>query len=170
MYDKLESYADGRHFHRGEPQLASCIRELLEHALACPYKNQTQNIPVLHWDINRQIENIPTASQNNYEQIETITASPENNYYEQIETVPPVTENILEEIENVPVPVESNNGQIENVPPYDATKHHLGTLCPSKDEWGRTGQSLRNADNQCLACKARAKREKRKAKRQQVSA
>lgn len=52
------------------------------------------------------------------------------------------------------------------VPPYDASKYHLGKLCPSQDAWGTTGQSLRNADNQCLACKARAKRGKRAQQRQ----
>ena len=52
-----------------------------------------------------------------------------------------------------------------SVPPYDPAKHHLGKLCPNSHEWGSTGQSLRNDDNQCLQCKAQAKREKRKAKR-----
>lgn len=54
----------------------------------------------------------------------------------------------------------------ESIPPYDRAKHHLGKLCPGKHEWGTTGQSLRNTDNQCLTCKAQAKREKRQAKRQ----
>lgn len=54
----------------------------------------------------------------------------------------------------------------EDIPPYDPTKHHLGKLCPCQHEWGTTGQSLRNADNQCLQCKAQAKREKRKTKRE----
>ena len=53
----------------------------------------------------------------------------------------------------------------EDIPPYDRAKHHLGLLCPAKDEWGTTGQSLRNTSNQCLACKARAKREKDAKKR-----
>ena len=51
------------------------------------------------------------------------------------------------------------------VPPYDLAKHHLGTLCHNKHEWGSAGQSLRNADNQCLECKAQAKRDKRQATR-----
>jgi len=171
-YAKLEAYADGRHYHRGEPQLAVCMRELLVHALACPYKNQTQNIPILHGDSNRPIENVLAVAKNIYEQIETITAAPENNYYEQIQTVPMVTENIYEQIENIPTTEENISEQIEivtdqsdTVPGYDTTKHHLGKLCPNKHTWGSTGQSLRNADNQCLECKALAKREKRKAKR-----
>jgi hypothetical protein len=170
-YDKLESYADGRHFHRGEPQLASCMRELLEHALACPYKNQTQNIPVLHGNINRPIENIPPAPQNNYEQIETITAVPENNYYEQIESVPLVTENISRQIENVPVVAENNNGQIETVPPYDtATRRLSDKLCPRGHDYRGTGKSLLSRrNNGCLECEREKSREKREAKRQALA-
>jgi len=69
-------------------------------------------------------------------------------------------------------PVESQRPP-EQAPAFDPEKHHLGTLCPSKDEWGSTGQSLRNASNQCLACKARAKREKdarKRAERQALEA
>src|SRR5262249_5849024 len=40
LYDRLDAYAAGRHFTRGTTQLADCVRELLEHALACPYKRQ----------------------------------------------------------------------------------------------------------------------------------
>lgn len=61
-----------------------------------------------------------------------------------------------------PLPVEDSP---PTIPPYDTAKHHLGKLCPYKDEWGTTGQSLRNADNQCLACKARAKAAKDARKR-----
>jgi hypothetical protein len=46
------------------------------------------------------------------------------------------------------------------IPPYDRTRHHLDSLCKRGHEWGSSGQSLRNADNQCLECKAQAKREK----------
>src|SRR6267143_2991887 len=46
LYRQLEAYAEGRHFHRGTPVLASCVRELLGRALACPYKQQTENVPV----------------------------------------------------------------------------------------------------------------------------
>jgi hypothetical protein len=42
LYAQLEAYAAGRHFHQGDPQLSSCVRELLEHALACPQKHQTR--------------------------------------------------------------------------------------------------------------------------------
>src|SRR5262245_3310646 len=46
LYDRLDAYAAGRHFTRGTTQLADCVRELLEHALACPYKRQIKNIPM----------------------------------------------------------------------------------------------------------------------------
>jgi len=168
-YAKLEAYADGRHYHRGEPQLAVCIRELLVHALACPYKNQTQNIPVLHGEGNRQIENVLAVAQNTYEQIETITAAPENNYYEQIQTVPMPSENISKQIETFHTPVENISRQIEivpdqsdTVPAYDTSKFYLGTLCPKGHNFGGTGQSLRRQHNMsCRECENESKREKR---------
>ena len=45
----------------------------------------------------------------------------------------------------------------ESIPPYDRAKHHLGKLCHHKHEWGTSGKTLRNIDNQCLKCKAEAK-------------
>jgi hypothetical protein len=173
VYDKLEAYADGRHYHRGEPQLAVCMRELLMHALACPYKQQTQNIPVLHGDNNRQIETVLSVSQDNYEQIETITAVPENNYYEQTQIVPSVSENIYEQIETVHTPAENISRQIEivtdqsdTVPAYDTTRYYLGKLCPKGHDFGGTGLSLLRKHNQrCRECENEGRREKRKAKR-----
>lgn len=44
LYTRLEAFAEGRSYSRGTPQLAGCVRALLEHALACPYKRQTQSI------------------------------------------------------------------------------------------------------------------------------
>ena len=51
------------------------------------------------------------------------------------------------------------------VPAFDTTKHHLATLCKRRHAWGATGQSLRNEDDQCLACRAEAKAAKDAAKR-----
>jgi hypothetical protein len=151
-FDKLESYADGRHYQRGAPQLASCVRELLEHALACPYKYQTKNIPSQEVGYTRQTEKatlVPTR------------------HSEQIETVPLVTENISRQIENRPVPDENNSGQRENVPPYDTTRYRLRPLCRGKHEWGNTGQSLvRTTKGDCGACAAEQKRNRRQATRQ----
>ena len=177
-YARLEAYADGRHYHRGEPQLSACVRELLEHALACPYKNQTQNIPVLHGDNNRPIENVLAVAQNISEQIETITAAPENNYYEQIQTISLVTENISEQIEKVPTPAENVSRQTEivtdqsdTVPAYDTTRYYLGKLCPRGHDLNGTGQSLLRTHNQrCRECENESRREKRQVKRQAASA
>lgn len=41
LYARLEAYAEGRSFARGgTPQFAACVREALEHYLACPQKRQ----------------------------------------------------------------------------------------------------------------------------------
>jgi hypothetical protein len=192
VYAKLEAYADGRHYHRGEPQLAVCMRELLMHALACPYKQQTHNIPVLHGNNYGQIETVHGSIENNYgqietvhgviennyEQIETITAGPENNYYEQTQIVPSVSENNYEQIETIPTPAENISRQIEivpdqsdTVPAHDTTKFYLGKLCPKRHEWGDTGMSLLRKHNQrCRECENEGRRERRQAKRQEVSA
>ena len=53
-------------------------------------------------------------------------------------------------------------GTRENIPPYDPAKRTLGKLCPSKHEWGTTGQTLLRKHNQtCPVCEAEKKREKR---------
>lgn len=52
-----------------------------------------------------------------------------------------------------------------SVPPFDRAKHHLGKLCKRGHEWGDSGQTLKNADNQCLECRALAKRDKDARKR-----
>jgi hypothetical protein len=166
-YARLEAYADGRHYHRGEPQLSACVRELLEHALACPYKNQTQNIPVMHGDNNRPIENVLAVAQNISERIETITAAPENNYYEQIQTIPLVIENISEQIETVPLPAENIYRQTEivpdqsdTVPAYDTSRYSLGDLCGQSHDYHDTGQSLRDKKGECLECKRKSTKER----------
>ena len=43
LYVRLEAYADGRSVVRGgSPQLPACVREAIDHYLACPQKRQTQ--------------------------------------------------------------------------------------------------------------------------------
>jgi hypothetical protein len=173
VYDKLNTYADGRHYHRGDPELAACVRELLAHALACPYKNQTENIPPLPRDSNRQIETVPLAPENSSEQIETITASPENNYYEQTQTVPLVTETSYGQIETVPTPAENSSRQTaivpdqrDTVPDYDSSKFYLGKLCPRGHDYHGTGQSLLRKHNQhCRECENESRREGRARKK-----
>ena len=161
VYEKLHTYAEGRHYHKGDPELAACVRELLVHALACPYKNQIENIPMPSRDSNRQTE--------------TITAVPENNYYEQIQTVPLMTENSFTQIETVPTSAENLSRQREivpdqsdTVPAYDTSRFVLGKLCRRGHAWGNTGQSLlRKRQQDCPQCEAERKREKRQQTRQQ---
>ena len=63
-----------------------------------------------------------------------------------------------------PLAVEDTRG---SVPPYDPAKYRLGKLCPHKHEWGTSGKTLRNIDNQCLKCKAdRQKRQRTPGRRQ----
>jgi hypothetical protein len=57
LYDRLEAFAAGRHFHRDSPQLARCIREALEEYLERHTKRQTENITTPRFDINRQTVN-----------------------------------------------------------------------------------------------------------------
>jgi len=45
LYDRLEAFAAGRHFHRGSPQLARCVREALAEYLARHTNRQTENTP-----------------------------------------------------------------------------------------------------------------------------
>jgi hypothetical protein len=43
LYERLEAYAEGRTFVRGgTPMFAACVREAIEHYLACPQKRQTR--------------------------------------------------------------------------------------------------------------------------------
>ena len=66
LYDRLEAFAAGRHFHRGSPQLARCVREALEEYLERHSKRQTENIPLPGVDNNRQtINDAATAVDNN---------------------------------------------------------------------------------------------------------
>ena len=50
LYTRLEAFAEGRSYTRGTPELARCVRDALEHYLACPYKRQTGNIPLPRLD------------------------------------------------------------------------------------------------------------------------
>lgn len=75
-----------------------------------------------------------------------------------MDTMPAVQATVLQAAQNPAL------ARVE-IPTFDPTKHHLGKLCKRGHEWGNTGQSLKNADNQCLECRALAKREKDARKR-----
>ena len=42
LYVQLESFAKGRHDPGSIRPLSACVRELLDHALACPQRRQTE--------------------------------------------------------------------------------------------------------------------------------
>ena len=56
--------------------------------------------------------------------------------------------------------------------PFDTTRFRLGKLCPRAHDYHGSGQSLRkkNKSGTCCACDVEQKRERRQAKRQEVSA
>ena len=42
LYAPLESFAEGRYYTGSIPPLSACVRELLDHALACPQRRQAE--------------------------------------------------------------------------------------------------------------------------------
>ncbi len=54
LYARLEAFAAGRHFYRGSPQLARCVREALAEYLDRHSKRQTENMPLPSVDQQRQ--------------------------------------------------------------------------------------------------------------------
>ena len=159
LYERLDAYAEGRHFHRGTPALAGCVRELLEHALACPYKQQTGNVPLPLGDTSKQIVNVPAMAEDNKEPIKNVQE--------------PLGDEIWQ-IENAPAMTRDNNGQIQ-IPQYDTSKYILGELCGKRHGYQGTGQSLRQrgGKHECVECKntrSRAYKERqRQAKPQATS-
>jgi hypothetical protein len=101
-----------------------------------------------------------------------IKAAPGVDAYGQTEVVPAhtpgadcegITEVIQRQTEVIPP---------EPVPSFDPVKYRLGKLCPRGHDYQGTGQSLRKNTKAggCLACDAEQARERRQAKRQEVSA
>ena len=80
-----------------------------------------------------------------------------------VDTIPSIQVNALQTAQNPAL------ASVER-PTFAPTRHHLGPLCKRGHAWGSTGQSLRNADNQCLVCRAQAKREKDAAKKAEQEA
>src|SRR5262249_47324807 len=150
-------------FHRGNPQLAQCVREAIEEYLHRRHNGQTENCPLPIDDNNGQTEKTydnrlpengtPEREGKPIEDIRQTRNVP-------VSPVPPpgphgdnisLPENILEE----PVAaMGDNNGQTENsMPAYDTSKYMLGKLCPRRHEHGPTGQSLLRITNRhCILC------------------
>lgn len=45
LYARLEAFAETAPGPRGPSQLAACVRDAIEHLLACPYIRQTATVP-----------------------------------------------------------------------------------------------------------------------------
>ena len=139
LYEALEALAGQEHYTREEPDMARCVREALEHYLACPHRRQTKNVPHVSLADNRQTRNTP----------ETLG-------------------DIRWQTENVPEPLGDNKRQTEkSTPVYDNTKYVLGKLCPRGHDYQGTGQSLlRRVNLGCLECDKEKARERRQQKLQ----
>lgn len=158
---RLALFAEGRSFTRGTPQLAGCVREALEHYLACPHKRQTGNIPVSDNDVNGQTSIVPA-----------LPVEPRESQRERISL--PIHEQ--REPDAVSVPARGEPGedtrQTENSPPaYDASTYMLYRLCPQGHAYGETGQSLVRRDSLlCVVCEElRMLKAKAKAKAQRMT-
>jgi hypothetical protein len=88
-----------------------------------------------------------------------------------MDTMPPMPATVLQAAQN-PALVEDMRGPSADVSAYDTTRYRLGKLCPRNHDYHGTGQSLRmnNKSGGCRACDVEQKRERRQAKRQEVSA
>ncbi len=101
LYTRLELFAEGRSYTRGTPELSGCVRDLLEHALACPYKRQTQSIPLPSGDNNGQTENIPELSRDEIQQT-IIYPEQGRDKKQQTENIPRSHGDILQQTQSVP--------------------------------------------------------------------
>jgi hypothetical protein len=76
LYDRLDTYAAGRSFTRGTPQLAVCVREALE--LYLDTRRQTKSIPMPSSESNGQPESEPAPTRDEMQQTETISPAHED--------------------------------------------------------------------------------------------
>lgn len=75
LFNRLKAYAEGRAYTRGAPQLARCVREAIEHYLACPHKRQTRTIAQMLVYDNGQTENETSALEDTNRQTENETSA-----------------------------------------------------------------------------------------------
>jgi hypothetical protein len=157
LYASLETFAETYKYHRGDPPLSVCVREMVAFCLAHP-------------GIFRQTINVPRHGESFWQT--------ESTYYRQTENAPIPPESIGEskrQTENVPtLPLDHGepSRQTENVPPFDTTKFYLGKLCNRHHDYQHTGQSLRylpsTTRGNCRDCTVEQSREHRqKAARQE---
>lgn len=158
LYARLDSYAAGRSFHRGQPELAICVREALEAYLTKHTSRQTESIPAL--PANRK-------------------SQPESDTHRQPESDPAPTRDVIRQPESVPIAAETSLRQTQSTSPmvlaatdrdtrplgvsaalpqlpvldYDAARYTLGPLCVNGHDYEGIGQSLRRlASKECAQC------------------
>jgi hypothetical protein len=168
LYTRLEAFAAGRHFHRGSPQLAGCVRDALEEYLTRHTRRQTENVPMAHVDIMRQTTNgtqvpdvVVSEAKEDTRQTRN-TPGAQDVISRQTENQPPL-ERAADDLEAMPIP------PVDRTPPpacdYDATRYVLGKLCPRGHAYGETGQSLlQQSNHKCLVCHREQGRARRLAK------
>jgi len=115
LYGRLEAFAEGRGYTRGTPELSGCVRALLEHALVCPYKRQTHNIPSTAQDMIGQTESIPGADEDTIQQTTSITGT-EQDTSRQTSTIPPLDVETHRQTTTLPVPGEKIIRQTKKSP------------------------------------------------------
>ena len=90
LFDRLEAYAEGRHFTRGTPQLAGAVRDALEHFLTCPYSWQTETVPVSLEPLSQPTETVLALAENIMERIIKVAAPSEVDTLEDMPLYPDV--------------------------------------------------------------------------------
>lgn len=155
LYARLEAFAEGYRYHRSDPPLAVCVREMMVFCLDHP-------------DVFRQPRNVHQASRDhggNYRQ-------PENDNYRQPENVPRSHGGIGEHIRqpiNVPVTPVDHGGeyrQPDNVTDFDQTKFYLAPLCKRGHDFLGSGKSLlRRVNQNCVQCQRELRQARDEARR-----
>ena len=170
LYERLEAFAAGRHFHRSSPQLARCIRDAVEEYLERHSTRQPENMQRRGEKNNRQPQTTPAIS--------PPPALPDGENNRQPQNAPSATleasarkigDDNRQPEKTHQAPQErhgDDNRQPETaLPPFDTTRYALGELCVHRHAYHGSGQSLRRlSDRECLECHAarmRAYRQRR---------
>src|SRR5215471_12604839 len=108
LYDQLDAFAAGRSFHRGQPQLAGCVREAIEEYLQRRRHRQTaeKHAPWVTTAPERAAEGQPPAP-----------------HRDPISLPEPRRE------EPLPTMGDANGQGEKSTPAYDTSRYHLGKLC-----------------------------------------
>jgi hypothetical protein len=156
LYASLEAFAERYKYHRGDPPLSVCVREMVAFCLKHPGIFRQTDIVQGHGENYRQTE---------------------SQYYRQTENVPvPLKSSgdVMRQTINVPLHAESMGEiirQTNNVPTFDTQRYYLGKLCNRRHDYHHTGHSLRylpsTTRGNCRDCTVEQSREQRqKAERQ----